>query len=317
MPKPYSKDLRERIVRALAASKSYDQVAEEFNVGRATVGRYARRLRERGDLEPDPMGGARNIKLDDEALGVLKELVEEQPDRTLEELTDKLEERTGTRVALSTVVRRLAELGMTRKKKSVVASERDSDRVQELRRVFAEKQAGLSTERLVFIDETGTHIGMTRRYGRGPKGERVPDTAPRNYGEIVTVIGALSISGLEAVMTVNGGTSADVFLAFVEEVLVDAIFPGDIVILDNLSAHKEARVREAVKGLGARLVFLPPYSPDLNPIESAWSKLKEFLRSFKARSRDALDEAIAKAADLISPVECAGWFEDCGYPISI
>ena len=158
---------------------------------------------------------------------------------------------------------------------------------------------------------------MTRRYGRSPKGDRVPETAPRNYGEIVTVIGALTISGLQAVMTVNGGTSADVFLAFVEEVLSDAICPGDLVILDNLGAHKDVRVRQAVDSLGAKLVFLPPYSPDRNPIESAWSKVKEFLRSFKARTRDTLDEAIAKVADLITPIDRAGWFAESGYAISM
>ena len=154
---------------------------------------------------------------------------------------------------------------------------------------------------------------MTRLYGRAPKGERVLGSAPQNYGENVTMLGALSCSGLEAMMTVNGATDSDVFRVYIREVLAPTLQVGDIVVLDNLSAHKAAGVQEAVEARGARLIYLPPYSPDLNPIERCWSKIKTALRAAKARTREALDEAITLALATITESDARGWFKHCGY----
>lgn len=154
---------------------------------------------------------------------------------------------------------------------------------------------------------------MTRRFGRAPKGQRVHDAVPKNWGKNVTLLGALSCQGLEAVMTVEGATDAAVFRAFVTEVLAPTLRPGDIVVMDNLRAHKVDGIATAIQARGACLMYLPPYSPDCSPIEPCWSKLKTYLRTAKARTRETLDQALAWAIDLVTPADARGWFTHCGY----
>jgi transposase len=168
---------------------------------------------------------------------------------------------------------------------------------------------------LKFVDESGCNIAMSRRYGRGPDGGRVPDSVPKNFGRNVTILGALSCTGLDAVMSVDGATDTAVFRAYVEQVLVPTLAPGDIVVMDNLSTHKVSGIREAIEVTGASLLYLPPYSPDYSPIESCWSKLKTSLRTAKARTRDALDEALKQAIEQITDSDAQGWFKLCGYAL--
>jgi DDE superfamily endonuclease len=153
------------------------------------------------------------------------------------------------------------------------AAERDIPRVQAERALYRDLSATLDLRRVKFIDESGINLAMTRLYGRAPRGARALGSAPQHYGQNVTILGALSCTGLEAVMTIEGATDADVFRAYVHEVLCPTLCGGDIVIADNLSAHKAPGVQEAIAATGARLLYLPPYSPDLNPIERCWSKL--------------------------------------------
>jgi transposase len=171
----------------------------------------------------------------------------------------------------------------------------------------------LDLHRVKCIDESGINLAMTRLYGRAPRGERVLGTAPQNYGPNVTLLGALSCTGLEAVMTIEGATDADVFRAYVREVLCPTLGAGDIVIADNLSAHQAAGVQEAIAAPGARLFYLSPYSPDLHPIEQCWSKIKAFLRAAKARTREALDTAVAAALATITESDARAWFAHRGY----
>ncbi len=154
---------------------------------------------------------------------------------------------------------------------------------------------------------------MTRRYGRARRGQRVHDAAPENWGRNVTVLGSLSCQGLEAVMTVEGATDAAVFRAYVSQVLAPTLKPGDVVVMDNLGAHKVEGIRSAIEARGAALIYLPPYSPDYSPIEPCWSKLKTCLRAIKARTRDALDDALAHAIDTVTASDAHGWFTHCGY----
>ena len=156
---------------------------------------------------------------------------------------------------------------------------------------------------------------MTRRYGRAQFGRRVADAVPKNFGLNVTILGALSCTGLDAVMTVEGATDTAVFRAYVEQVLVPTLVAEDIVVMDNLSVHKVRGIREAIEATGARLIYLPPYSPDYSPIESCWSKLKAILRKAKARTREALDEALTQAIEHISQSDAKGWFNLCGYAV--
>ncbi len=193
------------------------------------------------------------------------------------------------------------------------ASERDTPRVQAERLHYRDLSAALDLRRVKFIDESGINLALTRLYGRAPRGERALGSAPQNYGQNVTILGALSCTGLEAVMTVDGATDADVFRAYVREVLGPTLRQGDIVIADNLSAHKAVGVQETIAATGARLLYLPPYSPDLNPIEQCWSKIKTFLRAAKARTREALDTAVTSALATVTESDARAWFAHSGY----
>lgn len=156
---------------------------------------------------------------------------------------------------------------------------------------------------------------MTRLYGRGATSERVVETVPQNYGENITMLATLSLSGIEAPMTINGAVDGIVFKIYVEEVLCPTLSEGDIVIMDNLPGHKVAGIKELIEAHGAKLIYLPPYSPDLNPIEKCWSKIKTYLRKAKARTRAGLEKALREALLLITKEDTQGWFESCGYII--
>ena len=169
--------------------------------------------------------------------------------------------------------------------------------------------------RLVFLDESGVTTEMTRRYGRAPAGERVHEATPAGHWSTLTLLGALTKEGWLASMTVESPTDGDVFLAYLEEVLCPCLQPGQIVIADNLSAHKVAGVRERIEAAGATLLYLPPYSPDFNPIEKAWSKIKQQLRKTKARTVERLEAAVAETLPTITSQDAHGWFRHCGYAI--
>jgi transposase len=169
--------------------------------------------------------------------------------------------------------------------------------------------------RLKFVDESGVNLAMTRRYGRAPRGTRVIGSVPQNYGQNVTMLGTLGAQGIQAVMTVEGATDAEVFRTYVKRVLGPTLRPGDIVVMDNLRAHKAVGVQQALARRGARLLYLPPYSPDLSPIEPCWSKVKTALRKAKARVRDALDTAITRALNTITVTDAHSWFAYCGYAL--
>ena len=205
--------------------------------------------------------------------------------------------------------------GITPQKKSLHASERDTPRTQQARQDYRQRITALDLGRLKFVDESGVNLAMTRLYGRAPTGERVVGSVPQNYGQNVTMLGALGIQGLDAVMTVDGATDAEVFRTYVKQVLGPTLTPGDIVVMDNLQAHKAVGVQQALARRGARLLYLPPYSPDLSPIEPCWSKLKTARRKAKARTRAALDAAIAEAMATVSHTDAWGWFKHCGYPV--
>ena len=175
--------------------------------------------------------------------------------------------------------------------------------------------SGIDPARLVFLDESGVTTEMTRRYGRAPSGERVREATPAGHWSTLTLLGALTSQGLLASMTVESPTDGDVFLAYLEEVLCPCLQPGQIVIADNLSAHKVDGVRERIEATGVMLLYLPPYSPDFNPIEKAWSKIKQHLCKTKARTLERLEDSIAHALAAITSQDARGWFRHCGYAI--
>ena len=168
--------------------------------------------------------------------------------------------------------------------------------------------------RLVFVDESGFHTSMTRLYARAPRGERAYGKVPRNRGKNETLIASITLGGaMGASMTVEGDTDAAAFEAYVEHLLAPTLGEGQVVVLDGFGAHRTDKVRELIEARGAELLFLPSYSPDLNPIEEAFSKIKNIIRKAQARTRGALVEAIASAISVLTLEDVAGWFAHCGY----
>jgi transposase len=181
---------------------------------------------------------------------------------------------------------------------------------------FRRRARSLSQRRFIFVDESAVNTAMTRRYGRAPRGERAYDSAPRNYGTHTSVIGAMGLRGLVAALTVEGAVDAEVFTAYAERVLGPRLRRGDVVVLDNLTAHRASRIEEVAEARGAQVLWLPPYSPDYSPIEQCWSKIKAYLRGAKARTREALEEALTAALGLVTKADIRGWFKHCGYSLA-
>jgi transposase len=304
----FGDDLRLRIHEACQAGESTAEVADRFGVSTAFVRRLKQRFRQTGSLAPLPGGRGRALKLA-AFEGELRQAVREQPDATPAELRQRLN-LPASRV---TVWRALRRLRLTRKKKSTRAAEQDRPDVALARRQWPQKLAGVGPDDLVFLDETGTNTAMQRTHGYAPKGERVVASAPLGGWQAVTFVGALTAGGLVAPWALEGAMSGEWFLAYVEQVLVPALRPGMVVVMDNLPCHKVQGVEAAIQAAGCRLEYLPPYSPDLNPIENAYSKLKRALRGWAARTVEGVYEALRRLIHRFSPAECLNYFRHCGY----
>jgi transposase len=189
----------------------------------------------------------------------------------------------------------------------------NEQRIATLREQFTAWAATADIRRLWFIDEAGSHIAFTPICGWAPRGQRLPEAVPRNRGTVTTMIGALTVGGVTALMTIVGGTSGDVFLAYVTQVLAPLLRSGDIVVLDNLAAHRIYDVQAAIEAVGASIKFLPPYSPDMMPKELSWSKIKTAMRRLKPRTREALDDAFATAAHSVTSSDARAWMRHCGF----
>jgi transposase len=198
-------------------------------------------------------------------------------------------------------------------KKSLRAAEQARPDIAEARRAWCAMRPGLKPEKLVFLDETWAKTNMTRLYGRAPRGERLIGTAPFGHWNTTTFVAALRHDRIVAPMVLNGAMNGRAFKAWVEQSLAPTLAAGDLVVADNLGSHKVAGVREAIEARGASLLFLPPYSPDLNPIEQVFAKLKALLRKAAPRNRDALWRTIGASLDRFAATECANYIRHCGY----
>jgi len=190
------------------------------------------------------------------------------------------------------------------------ATEQEEPEVIEARKNYKVWLWSVLAEKLVFIDETGMRLNMTRSHARAYKGMRAKGAQPKKKGKHVTMIGAMALSGVLTSVLLDGGTNTQVFLSFVEQCLLPVLWEGAIVVMDNLNVHKQEAVRALVESVKATVVFLPTYSPDFNPIELLWSKLKAFIRKHKPRSREALDSVVAQALDSVSLNDILGWFSE-------
>lgn len=184
-----------------------------------------------------------------------------------------------------------------------------------MRKQFLEWLQGVDAQKLVFVDEMGSQLGMTRLYARSTRGERARGTMVRNRGCTTTTIGAINLNRVQAALVFEGATDKLAFMAFVTQVLVPTLEPGQVVVMDNLGAHRAKGVREAIEAAGCTLRFTPPYSPELNPIEECWSKVKGLLRKFGAKTRESLLGAIAQALQAVRADDLKGWFEHAGYRV--
>ena len=170
--------------------------------------------------------------------------------------------------------------------------------------------------RLKFLDEFGVNLGLTRLYGRAAPGERVVEAPPGTSGPHYTVVAALGVTGVQAPLVFEGAMTTLIFETYVEEVLTPIVQPGEILLLDNLSAHKGGPAQATLEASGVQVIFLPPYSPDLNPSEKCWAKVKQALRATKARTWDDLVDALATALRSVSPSDVLAWFAHCGYKLA-
>jgi transposase len=306
--KPLSDDLRERILNAVdRREESRRQLAARFGVNASTITRLLQLRRQTGSSRPRPHGGGVAPALDRDGLDRLRALVQEDPDATLE----TLKQRLGLRGSIMLVWRALEKLGITVKKKSPHAAERDRPEVQRERRKFRREITRIAPGRLVFVDETGVTTALTPRYGRALRGERVGGPTPASW-ESVTVIAALGADGVRAPLALPGAVNAAAFRSYAEGVLVPALRPGDVVVFDNLAAHHSPGVREAIEAAGASVMPLPPYSPDYTPIEEMFSKFKGFLRRVGARAKEHLYDAIGAGLREVTDQDILGWFRHAG-----
>src|SRR4051812_47347642 len=303
---PYSQDLRQRVFATVQRGEgSVRQIARRFLVSVSFVTRLLRTHRTTGALEPKPHGGGNPAALGPEDLERLREVIRQQPGATLAECRQRL----GASCSLMAISRALSKLGLPRKKKVPRAQEQDRPEVQERRREFCEELAGLDPRRLVFVDECGANTAMTRTHGRAPVGQRVSANTPGRW-ESITLTCGLRLSGVTAAMAFPGATNTDRFETDVEEVLVPELRPGDGVIWDKVKPHQSEEAVEAVEAAGARVMPLPPYSPDLTPIEEMVSKVKGAMRSAAARTTETVYAAFASALHDVTPDNIAGWFRD-------
>jgi transposase len=303
---PYSQDLRQRILETIQRGDgSVRQVARRFLVSVSFVTRLLHLHRSTGSLEPRSHGGGNPAVLEAEDLDRLRDLIRQQPDATLAECRQRL----GLSCSLMTISRALRKLGLPRKKKVPRAQQQGSPEVQEKRREFCAEMAGIDPRRLVFVDECGANTAMTRTHGRAPVGQRVYTDTPGRW-ESITLTCGLRLSGVTATLAFPGATNASVFEAYVEEVLGPELRPGDVVVWDNLKPHESEEAIEAVEAAGARVVPLPPWSPDLTPIEEMVSKVKGAMRTAAARTKDAVYAAFGSALHDVTLENIAGWFQD-------
>jgi transposase len=284
------------------------EMINTFAVSRSTIKRYLKLRRETGDVKPKTIPGRPSKKGAALHTGLLPQL-EAHPDATLDEHCQVWEAISGIQVSSATMSRAMKHLNWTRKKKTIRASEQnEADRA-----AWREQAKELDASKLVFIDECGSNIALTRVYARSPKGERVYGSVPRNRRANVTLVAALSLQGMGEAFILEGSADAAVFELYIEQILSPSLLPGQTVILDNLRTHIGEKVRQVIEARGCQLLFLPSYSPDLSPIEEAFSKLKAVLRRVGARTPEALQEAIGQALLTITAHDALGWFTHCGY----
>ena len=286
------------------------QLANIFDVKERTVYRLVAQKRTTGSVELRTSERGRKPQLNEEQVHQVDELLKQKPDITLQGIIEELD----LDCSVSTLSRTVRfKLGYSLKKKVIHASEQERPDVKEKRTNWQEFASEVNQENLVFLDESGINTNMTRRYGRSVGKTRVVDKVPCNTPQNTTVISSIRLDGTHAYDVIEGAMNTECFIEYIKNTLIPTLKIGDIVIMDNLKVHKACAVSELISSVGATVMFLPPYSPDFNPIEKMWSKMKTYLRKWKIRTKNLLANAVKNALDLVTPSDCEGWYFCCGY----
>lgn len=309
MPRPCSLDLRMRVLREVEAGASRREAAECVEVSASSAIKWMQRLNETGSIAAKPSGGSISPLAAHAA--VLLGLIAEQADLTLDEIVAVMRKRriAGSRSA----VWRFFKRHNVSFKKSLRAAEQQRADVVRARRRWMREQGMFDPARLVFIDETSTNTAMVRLRGRCPRGIRLTDHVPHGRWKTITFIAGLRRRAMVAPFVLDGPMNSTSFMAYLKRCLVPTLKRGDIVMMDSLPVHKAAGVREVIEAAGAKLRYLPKYSPDLNPIEMAFSKLKAHLRKAAERTIPHLSRRIGVLVAAFSPQVCANYFRHAGY----
>ena len=309
MPKPCSLDLRMRLLEAVIAGASRREAADCFDVSASSAVKWLQLWQETGSVAAKPTGGS--ISPLEEHADWLLALISKQSDLTLDEVVAAMRKRriAGSRSA----VWRFFKRHNISFKKSLRAAEQERVDVARARRRWMREQGMFDPARLVFIDETSTNTAMVRLRGRCSRGERLIGRVPQGHWKTITFVAGLRHDKMVAPFVVDGPMTRATFLAYLEQCLRPTLKRGDIVIIDNLPAHKGVAVEKAIKTARARLLYLPKYSPDLNPIELAFSKLKTLLRKAAERTIPGLCRRIGKLIAAFSARECTNYFSHAGY----
>ena len=309
MPQPLSNDLRRRLVEFVAEGHSRRAAAARFKTAASSAVNVLKIWNDTGSVEPKQRGGFRHGKLKPHREFILG-VVAERPDITMPELAQALLATKGVKIDPSNLSKFLIGCGLSYKK-SLLASEQDRPDIVAARAEWIDGRQPLMCEhqgRLIFLDETSTNTKLTRLRGRYMKGQRLRAKAPFGRWGTQTLIAGLRCNSLVAPWVVNAPMNRVIFDTYIETQLAPQVRAGDVVILDNLAAHKSQKAEAILRSRGAWFLFLPPYSPDLNPIEMAFSKLKAHLRKIAARTIDDLCKAIGNICALFTPEECSNYF---------
>jgi transposase len=307
---PYSLDLRERIVKSWQNGDTKAALARVFMVSLSSVKRYINQFEAVGHVEPTIQRRMQG-KLTKKLRKKLARQIDAHPDYTLAQHMQLWNSRNKVQVSESCLSRAIRQMGYTRKKKTFGARERD----EEARQVFREMMETLDVNDIVVVDESGTRIGMFPLYARSWRGLRVYDQSIRNYGKNITLLASLTVDGIQAAMTVEGAVDEVVFETYLEKMLIPTLRPGQIVMMDNLSSHKTERIAALLEKTHCQLLYLPAYSPDLSPIEEAFSKLKAFIRRCRCKTVAALMKAIKNGLAAITAEDSQGWFAHAGFVV--
>jgi transposase len=309
MPKAYSGDMRARVIAEVEGGASRREAAEEFEISASTAIIWVKCFRETGRCVAKPRGGS--VSPLEEHADFLVGLIEKQPDLTLDEVTLTMRKRKipGSRSA----VWRFFNRHNITFKKSLRAAEQERADVARARRRWMREQSMFDPAHLVFVDETAANTKMVRLNGRCPRGERLIGRVPQGHWKTITFVAALRRNGMRAPCTVDGSMNGAKFVAYIKQCLAPTLRRKDVIVIDNLPAHKAAGVREAIEARGAKLRYLPQYSPDLNPIEMPFSKLKASLRKAAERTIPRLRRRISRFSCTLTPREACNYFRHAGY----